>query len=441
MKKYLLLTAMLLGLSGCALYKQYESTSEAPVALMGEGVEAGESMAVVPWRTFFPDAQLQALIEEGLEHNSNLKISALNIEIAEVSLQTARLAWLPSLNLTPSFQYQGSASYNVGAGLQWDLDFFGGISSRRRQAQALLAQVKDEKTAVQTRLVADIANGYHMLQMQDRQLDLMDQAIVLWEQSLDIQRTLMENGKAYSTSVNQMEASLLGVRAQRADLAHDIRNTENALCVLLGRTPGHVEREPMAHFVLPVEVGLGLPGDLLRNRADIRAAEHGIEKAYYVQQEALSNFFPKITLDGNIGLAGVIGSPAGLAYSAIASLAQPLFNQGRVRGNYKAAQIRQEQAREQFIGTVLKAGSEVNSLIADCETAAHKAEIFSRQIDVLQKAFDGTHELMKNGKANYLEVITAQEAFLKAQLSEVANTFNGNQAIINLYIALGGGVE
>lgn len=441
MKKYLLLTAMLLGLSGCALYKQYESTSEAPVALMGEGVEAGESMAVVPWRTFFPDAKLQALIEEGLEHNSNLKISALNIEIAEVSLQTARLAWLPSLNLTPSFQYQGSASYNVGAGLQWDLDFFGGISSRRRQAQALLAQVKDEKTAVQTRLVADIANGYHMLQMQDRQLDLMDQAIVLWEQSLDIQRTLMENGKAYSTSVNQMEASLLGVRAQRADLAKDIRDTENALCVLLGRTPGHVEREPMAHFVLPVEVGLGLPGDLLRNRADIRAAEHGIEKAYYVQQEALSNFFPKITLDGNIGLAGVIGSPAGLAYSAIASLAQPLFNQGRIRGNYKTAQIRQEQAREQFIGTVLKAGSEVNSLIADCETAAHKAEIFSRQIDVLQKAFDGTHELMKNGKANYLEVITAQEAFLKAQLSEVANTFNGNQAIINLYIALGGGVE
>lgn len=441
MKKYLLLTAMLLGLSGCALYKQYESTSEAPVALMGEGVEAGENMAVVPWRTFFPDAKLQALIEEGLEHNSNLKISALNIEIAEVSLQTARLAWLPSLNLTPSFQYQGSASYNVGAGLQWNLDFFGGISSRRRQAQALLAQVKDEKTAVQTRLVADIANGYHMLQMLDRQLDLMDQAIVLWEQSLDIQRTLMENGKAYSTSVNQMEASLLGVRAQRADLANDIRDTENALCVLLGRTPGHVEREPMAHFVLPVEVGLGLPGDLLRNRADIRAAEHGIEKAYYVQQEALSNFFPKITLDGNIGLAGVIGSPAGLAYSAIASLAQPLFNQGRVRGNYKAAQIRQEQAREQFIGTVLKAGSEVNSLIADCETAAHKAEIFSRQIDVLQKAFDGTHELMKNGKANYLEVITAQEAFLKAQLSEVANTFNGNQAIINLYIALGGGVE
>lgn len=441
MKKYLLLTAMLLGLSGCALYKQYESTSEAPVALMGEGVEAGESMAVVPWRTFFPDAKLQALIEEGLEHNSNLKISALNIEIAEVSLQTARLAWLPSLNLTPSFQYQGSASYNVGAGLQWDLDFFGGISSRRRQAQALLAQVKDEKTAVQTRLVADIANGYHMLQMQDRQLDLMDQAIVLWEQSLDIQRTLMENGKAYSTSVNQMEASLLGVRAQRADLANDIRDTENALCVLLGRTPGHVERDPMAHFVLPVEVGLGLPGDLLRNRADIRAAEHGIEKAYYVQQEALSNFFPKITLDGNIGLAGVIGSPAGLAYSAIASLAQPLFNQGRIRGNYKAAQIRQEQAREQFIGTVLKAGSEVNSLIADCETAAHKAVIFSQQIDVLQKAFDGTHELMKNGKANYLEVITAQEAFLKAQLSEVANTFNGNQAIINLYIALGGGVE
>lgn len=441
MKKYLLLTAMLLGLSGCALYKQYESTSEAPVALMGEGVEAGESMAVVPWRTFFPDAKLQALIEEGLEHNSNLKISTFNIEIAEVSLQTARLAWLPSLNLTPSFQYQGSASYNVGAGLQWDLDFFGGISSRRRQAQALLAQVKDEKTAVQTRLVADIANGYHMLQMQDRQLDLMDQAIVLWEQSLDIQRTLMENGKAYSTSVNQMEASLLGVRAQRADLANDIRDTENALCVLLGRTPGHVEREPMAHFIFPVEVGLGLPGDLLRNRADIRAAEHGIEKAYYVQQEALSNFFPKITLGGNIGLAGVIGSPASLAYSTIASLAQPLFNQGRIRGNYKTAQMRQEQAREQFIGAVLKAGSEVNSLIADCETAAQKAEIFSRQIDVLQKAYDGTHELMKNGKANYLEVITAQEAFLKAQLSEVANTFNGNQAIINLYIALGGGVE
>ena len=182
MKKFLLLAVMLLGLSGCALYKQYESVSEAPAALMGEGVAVGESMAAVPWRTFFPDAMLQALIEEGLEHNNNLKIAALNIEIAEVSLQTARLAWLPTLNLTPSLQYQSNAAYNAGAALQWDLDFFGGITSRRRQAQALLAQVKDEKTAVQTRLVADIANGYHMLQMQDRQLDLMDQTIVLWEQ-------------------------------------------------------------------------------------------------------------------------------------------------------------------------------------------------------------------------------------------------------------------
>lgn len=441
MKKYILSAIMLVSLSGCALYKQYESSSEAPAALMGSVAEGGESIASLPWRSFFQDPTLQALIAEGLENNANLKMSALNMEVAEISLQTARLAWLPSLNLNPSIQYQGNASYNAGASLQWNLDFFGGITSRRRQAAALLAQAGDEKTAVQTRLVADIATAYHQLQMLDRELDIVDQTLLLWEQSLEMQRVLMENGKAYSTSVNQMEASLLDVRVQRADLSNDIQDVENALCVLLGRTPQHIGRAAMASFALPEGVSLGLSGDLLRNRADIRAAERGIENAYYVQQEALSNFFPKLALDGSIAAAGAIGNPVGMVYSAIASLAQPLFSQGRIRGNYKSAQKRQEQAREQFIGTVLKAGSEVNSLVADCALAQEKAGIYSRQIQVLHKAFDGTHELMKAGKANYLEVITAQEALLRAQLSEVTNAFSGNQALINLYIALGGAVQ
>ena len=441
MKKYILLAAMLVSLSGCALYKQYESVSEAPQALMGVGVEGGESAASLPWRSFFQDPTLQALIEEALEHNNDLRISEINIDIAETSLQTARLAWLPSLNLNPDIRYQGNASYNAGAGLQWNLDFFGGVTSRSRQARALLAQAKDRKTAVQTRLVADVAIGYHKLQMLDRQLDIVDQTLVLWEQSLEMQRALMENGKAYSTSVNQMEASLMDVRVQRVDLLNDIRATENALCVLLGRTPQSIGRSPMASFGLPSEIGLGLPGDLLRNRADIRAAERGIENAYYVQQEALSNFFPKLSLNGSAAFFGVTGNPGAWTYSVIASLAQPLFNQGRIRGNYKTSQKRQEQAREEFIGTVLKAGSEVNSLVADCESAARKADMYSRQIAVLQKAFDGTHELMKAGKANYIEVIIAQEAYLKAQLTDVANTFSGDQSLINLYIALGGGAE
>ena len=441
MKKYIILAAMLMSLSGCALYKQYESVSEAPQALMGIGQEGGESAASLPWRSFFQDTTLQVLIEEALEHNNNLRISELNIDIAETSLRTARLAWLPSLNLNPEIWHQEYTFYDAGAWLQWDLDFFGGITSRSRQARALLEQSKDQKTAVQTRLVADVAIGYHKLQMLDRQLDIVDQTLVLWEQSLEMQRALMENGKAYSTSVNQMEASLMDVRVQRIDLLNDIRATENALCVLLGRTPQPIGRSPMDSFSLPSEIGLGLSGDLLRNRADIRAAERGIENAYYVQQEALSNFFPKLSLNGSVSLYGVLGHPADWTYYAIASLAQPLFNQGRIRGNYKIAQKRQEQAREEFIGTVLKAGSEVNSLVAECESAAQKADMYSRQISVLQKTFDGTHELMKAGKANYIEVIIAQEAYLKAQLTDVANTFSGDQALINLYIALGGGAE
>lgn len=451
MRKTMISAAVvLLTISSCGIYNKYESESTVPDGVFGSEVQAtGQtSMARIPWRTFFTDQKLQQLIGTALERNTDLKAAELTVGVAEASLGAARLAFLPSLYLSP----QGAVgragtnyeSFNLGAGAEWEIDLFGGINNRRRQAAALLEQTRDLETLVRTKLIANVATAYQQLQILDRQLDIITKTETLWEQSLETQRALMENGKAYSTSVDQMEASLLDIRTQRIDIVNNIKDVENALCLLLAQTPQHIDRNAWGSFNLPQQVAVGLPAELLSNRADVRAAERAIENAYYVTAEARSNFYPKLTLSGTLGWTnGDMGSlnPAQWIMNAAASLAQPLFTQGKLRANLKISKLRQEEARQMFVQTVLNAGNEVNSCLADCQAARDKAGLYQKQVDVLQHAYEGTHELMVNGKATYLEVLTAQEALLRAQLGEAANVFNGNQALIDLYIALGGGAE
>lgn len=453
MKKILICAAVvLLSFSSCGIYNKYESSSTVPENVFGTeaaALQQKESVAQMPWRTFFTDPQLQQLIETALERNTDMKIAALNVEVAEANLCAARLAYLPTLYLNPQgtigrAMEMNYKSYTLGAGAQWDIDLFGTITNRKRQAKALYAQAQDQQTLVQTQIIANVARGYHNLQILDQQLDIITKTVALWEKSLETQRALMENGSAYSTSVDQMEASLLNVRTQRLDILNNIKDVENAICLLLAEQPHAISRSRGADFTLPAEIGIGVPAELLQNRADVRAAERAIENAFYVTQEARSNFYPKLTLSGALGWTnGETGdvNPAKWFMNAVAGLTQPLFSQGKLKANLKISQLQQQQVQQQFVNTVLSAGNEVNSLLADCQTARDKAQIYRQQVEVLQRAYDGTHELMNNGEATYIEVLTAQEGLLNAQLAEAANQYEGNQALINLYIALGGGAQ
>jgi outer membrane protein TolC len=189
----------------------------------------------------------------------------------------------------------------------------------------------------------------------------------------------------------------------------------------------------------------GVPSAMLERRPDIRMANAAMEEAFYNTQAARAAFFPGITLTGSAGwtnsAGGMVVNPGKLLLTAIGQLTQPIFARGRLKANLKVSQLTEKDLEKKYVQTVIDAGNQVNEAMADCQAAREKHQYYHRQVQVLHDAYTGTHELMDNGKASYLEVLTAQESLLNAQLSEAMNMYKGTQAVIALYIALGGGTK
>lgn len=460
--------AVSLLLTGCGLYQKYEKTVQEPDDIFGSataGVSEGDgtSVAQTSWREFFTDPYLQRLIEQALENNTDLNTARINIEKSELSLRTARLAYLPSLYFTPqgtlsSFDgSKASKSYNLQMQTSVDIDLFGAITSKKRAAKAVVMQAQMSEEATRANLVSTLAQQYYRLMLLDRELEILNQTDSLWKASLDTQKALYENGQSYSTAVNQQESSWLSVKTQIVDIKRAIRSTENAICSILCITPQHIERaywgaEDRYHTSAEDRrmfenryLRVGVPALMLEQRPDIRMANYCMEEAFYNTQKARAAFFPSISLSGAAGWTnsggGLIADPGALLLQAVASLSQPLFARGQIKANYRSAQLTEENLKKKYVQTVIDAGNDVNEAIADCQSAREKHDYYHRQVEVLHEAYSGTHELMDNGRASYLEVLTAQESLLSAQLSEAENLYSGAQAIIALYIALGGATK
>ena len=464
-------TAVSLLLTGCGIYNKYEQTTPAPDNAFGanpdlEIANSEASIAQMSWREFFTDPLLQQLIEQVLANNTDLNSARIAVEKSQASLKAAKLAYLPALSLAPQgtlSSFDGSAAtktYNLPLQLSWDIDVFGSITNKKRAAKAVLLQAQVQQEAVRSNLVSVTAQQYFMLQVLDRQLEILMQTDSLWNKSLETEQALWENGKAYSTAVNQMEASYLNVKTQIVDTRRAIRSVENAICKLLAATPQHIQRQKWGSSVLhhaeatgddeqrmfdTKYLNIGIPAMMLEQRPDIRMANHAMEEAFYNTAEARSAFYPSITLSGSAGwtnsAGGFVVDPGKLLLSAFAQLTQPIFARGQLTARKKIAQLTEEDLQKKYVQTVINAGNQVNEALADCMAAREKHTYFHRQVQVLNEAYTGTHELMDNGKASYLEVLTAQESLLNAQLSEAMNMYDAAEAIIALYIALGGGAN
>ena len=465
-KSILIVALLSFVLSGCGTFKKYESQGSIPANAYGNDVWQNEtSLAQMSWREFFTDPLLQQLIDSVLARNTDINSVRIAVEQSEASLKAAKLAYLPSLYFSPqgtlsSFDYGPvSKTYNLPLQLSLDIDAFGSITNQKRKSQAVLKQAQIREEALRANLVSTVAQQYYRLQLLDRQLEILMATDSLWNASLETDKTLWENGKIYSTAVNQMESSYLNVKTQIVDTRRNIRSVENAICRLLAQTPQHINRSEWGSSALhhPEAQGdtgqrmfdtqflkTGVPAMLLENRPDIRIADHAIEEAFYNTQAARAAFFPSITLSGTAGWtnsAGAVINPGKMLLNAVASLTQPIFARGRLLANLKTAKLSQENLQRKYVQTVIDAGNQVNEALADCQAAREKHAYYHRQVQVLHEAYTGTHELMDNGKANYLEVLTAQESLLNSQLSEAANMYNGAKAVIALYIALGGGTK
>ena len=470
-KNIIAIAAVSLMLTGCGIYNKYEQTTTTPADVFGSSQDiqqtTGEkSIAQMSWREFFTDPMLQQLIEQVLANNTDLNSARITVEKSQAALTAAKLAYLPSLAFSPqgtltSFDKSAASKiYDLPLQLSMDIDVFGSITNKKRAAKAVLLQAQMGHEAVRANLISLTAQHYFMLQVLDRQLEILTMTDSLWNKSLETEQALWENGKTYSTAVKQMEASYLSVKTQIADTRRNIRSVENAICRLMATAPQHINRQkwgssPLHHAEAQGDgdqrlfdtkyLNIGVPAMMLENRPDIRMANHAMEEAFYNTAAARSAFYPSITLSGSAGWtnnAGIaIVNPGKLLLNAVAGLTQPIFARGKLIANKKIAQLTEEDLQKKYVQTVINAGNEVNEAIADCMVAREKHDYYHRQVEVLHEAYIGTHELMDNGKASYIEVLRAQESLLDAQLDEAMNTYNAANAVIALYIALGGGGE
>lgn len=461
MRKFIYIVLAGFVLSSCGVYKKYQSQTEAPKDLFGTGDSIAQAMndssiASISWREFFVDPILQQLIDSALARNTDLASARLAVEQAQASLKAAKLAFIPSLSLNPQanisttmFGASGRGtglgySYNVPLQLDWNIGISGSLIVNKRKTQAILEQAKASRDATQANLIATVAQEYFQLLLLDKQLEILVMTDSLWDISLETEKALWENGQAYSTAVNQMESSNLSVKTQIVDTRRSILSTENEICKLLHMTPHPIDRNKWGAYTLPERFSTGVPAVLLENRPDIKAADQALAAAFYNTAAARAQFYPSFSLAGLLGWTnngGLIATPGALLMQLAASLTQPIFAAGKLTAQLKIAKYNQEDKLNQYVQTVLEAGNQVNEALADCQTARDKDILYKRQVEVLQSAYNGTHELMNNGKASYLEVLTAQESLLSAQLNEASNLYNGAISLIGLYIALGGAVE
>ena len=434
-------------LSSCSLYQKYEAHETVPADIMGDAQQPGDttSLGAIGWRQLFADPLLQELIERAWANNTDIKAAQLSIEQAQNDLSSARLGYLPTLSFEPNgtlnrFNGASTQSYVVPLQVSWQLNIFGQVTSRKRQAKARQQLAADYKQAVQVSLAANVASTYYNLVMCDHELEILRQTLTVWEESLESMRTLYEAGLYQSPAVYRMEASLASVKSGIVELEESIITTEAVLCRLLSESPHHIKRAPFDAFQMPKQLSVGIPLRLLAARPDVRQAARNMEIAYYDVQQARQDFYPDLTINATLGWSNGQGAvnPAQFLAEGVASLTQPLFLQGKLIARYKNAKAEQEKVRLQFVQSLLNAGNEVYRYLHECYKAEKKAVYIADCVQALNEAYLGTHELMNYGTNTYLEVLTAQEDLLTAQITEVQNAGNGIQALINLYTALGG---
>lgn len=451
MKRIILITLATCVLTGCGIYKPYSRPEVVSDGLYRD--VAGEdslSLASLAWQELFTDETLRNLIQQGLKQNTDLRIAHTRVEAAEAVLMNARLSYLPSVSLSPegglsSFDgAKAGKSYNLAASASWEIDIFGKLTNAKRGARAALEQSRAYEQAVQTQLVATIANSYYTLLMLDRQLSINERTLENWEKTVKTLEALKRAGKTNDAAVLQARANRMTLEASVLTIQKSIHDTENSLSVLLAVPPQAIERGKLEEQTFPEDLSVGVPVQLLAARPDVRQAEYDLAQAFYATAAARSAFYPGITLSGSAGWTnnggGVILNPGSWLMNAVASLTQPLFNRGANIANLKVAKAQQEEAALSFQQSILNAGKEVNDALIQWQTAQGRIDIGMRQIETLQEAVRKTELLMRYSSTNYLEVLTAQQSLFAAELTQVQDTFDKIQGVINLYHALGGGV-
>jgi len=409
------------------------------------------SFGNLPWRAVFTDPQLQALIEQGLQKNSDLRNAALTVQMYETMLKAAKLAFLPAINFgsnslgniqtiytDPS---QTNKSYSFPMTASWTLDLFGNVLSQKRSTQMKLLGFKDYQMAVRAQVVSGIANCYYTLLMLDEQVRIVTEMSKMAKETWEMMKLQHQLGRMRSTSVQSAEAAYLNTLTQANDFRRQIRSTENALSLLIGQAGQQIPRSTLAQQSLPTEFSTGVGVALLKNRPDVHNAEMQLAACFHDVQTARSQFYPNITIGATGAFGNVNGTlnPGKWLTNFFGGLTQPIFNRGALTANLKVSKLKYEQAFNSWQNAILSAGNEVSNALINYHVYDENSKLESQRVEVLTKNVEDTRALYKSSGSTYLEVLTAQTQLLSAQLAKVNDDYSKMVNVITLYTALGGG--
>lgn len=455
----------LLAMSSCGSVKKWSDSLygkyERPDSIITEGIvrdpvndkatlAGSNDFGNLPWRQVFTDPQLQTLIEKALANNTDLRNAALNVEMAEAQLKSAKLAFLPTVSFTPQgtlthfgTHMETTKAYTLPIVASWNVDLWGNIKANKRSAESALIQSQDNEVAIKTSLICNVANLYYTLLSLDRQVEIVKEMQDLTKDTWDMMKLQMEYGSARATSVQSAEASYYSVLTQSNSLNQSIRETENSLSLLLGEPAHAIPRGKLDDQSLPTNFSGGVGAEILSNRPDVHAYEMSLAQCFYAVESARSQFYPQLTITGTGGWSNNSGlvNPGKLLLNAVGSLVQPIFQQGKLKANLRVSKAQYQQALNNWQQSVLQAGSEVSNALVAYNSADANDKLERQQIEVLKQNVEQTQMLYRQSSSTYLEVITAEQNLLNAQLSQVQDQFSKMQAVVNLYYALGGGRE
>lgn len=452
--------------TSCHIVKSYEAPRiDSENLFRGENPVDTTTIAAIPWREYFGDSYLQSYIDEAILNNFDMLIATERIKQAEAALGMARAAYFPDIALSAQVNQDRLSSadpltgmpkeknvlgyhketYSLGVVASWELDVWGrmGRQSKAKYAQMLNSYVG--RNLIQTSLISNIANAYYSLLALDEQLQVTNSMIELMNENLRTTIALKEAGMTNEAAVEQTKAALYKTQSSVPDLEKNIQQLENAICLMLGRKSGHIQRLTLQEQQTPVRLAYGIPAQMLANRPDVQQAELSFRSAFELTQVARASFYPSLSLtSGMIGYSTVNGlshffKPENIFASIAGGLTQPLFTRKQLTTQLKVAKAEQRIALLTFEQKVLDAGREVSDILTTYDSASRKSESCHKEVASLEKAVSYTRKLLMAGEATYLEVISAQQGLLQAQISQVNNRLEQLQATSDLYRALGGG--
>jgi len=452
---------MLTSLPACHSTKLYKSPEFASEDLFrGYSSDDTTTIANIPWREYFADANLRSLIEQGLANNPDMLIAVTRIQQSEAALSMAKAAYYPSLALVGNVDktqisngargrdilgYAYNTSYMLGLSTSWELDVWGKLNRQSKARYAQLLATHAGRNLVQTNLIANIANAYYSLLALDEQLHVTKETIKLLEESTATMQALKDAGMLNQAAVEQSKALLYNTQISIPTIESQIRELENTISLLSGQMPNGIIRSSIRLQSIPEKLKAGIPVQMLAKRPDVMQAELAFRSAFEMTGVARASFYPNLSLTGMIGFtpASMSGffSLENIAANIVGNIAQPIFAKKQLKAQYAIAQAQQQEALLTFEKAVVNAGREVSDILFRYESSLTKNELRAKQVESMTKSVEYTHELLKAGEANYTEVLNAEQNLLQSQLGQISDKLEQLQAGVSLYRALGGGVE